>query len=924
MRRGRSHRCIVAAACVLLIGGLGSARGAEAAGSTAIIVDGAGSGRIFDGIGAISGGGGNSRLLIDYPEPQRSQILDYLFKPGYGASLQLLKIEIGGDTNSTDGAEPSHMHTASDLDCNRGYEWWLAEQARARNPEIKLYGLAWGAPGWIGGGDFWSQDMIDYLMRWMDCARSHGLSIDYLGGWNERGYDEAWYENLDATLAAKGYATKLVGADSGWGVADDIVSDPAFAAAVDIIGAHYPCEGGDGGSADSCSTTSNALASGKPLWASENGSLDYNTGSPALIRSITRGYVDARMTAYLNWPLLAAITPNLPYNSVGLAVANQPWSGAYSLGKSLWATAQVTQFTRPGWSFIDSASGFLGGDRANGSYVSLKSPNGSDWTTIVETTTAHDEQTADFTVTGGLSTATLHLWATDVGSWSGDAFVRLPDINPTAGRFSVTLKPGYVYTVSTTSGQGRGTASSPSPGRLALPYADDFDRYAVGKEARYLADMQGAFETVDCTGGRSGRCLRQMAPTKPIEWQDDSDAFALLGDVAWTDYTVSSDIYFAQPGTVELLGRANNQSRPQSHQAGYYLRVRDTGAWSISKNDTSAVRTTLASGTTSALPTTAWHKLALTFHGTTITAAIDGTTVGVVDDATYAAGQFGFGVVGYQTNEFDNLAITPVHGNVTPATVTVDAPAVINRGDTATVTGTFSVLEGAQQKKGVTLTLDAPAGWTVSPGAQTFGRVKAGRSVRAQWTVTAPTARDTPDSATFTVTANYAQGNVAHWARGTATVSVPVPAPTGTVFVSDLPFISATNGWGPVERDTSNGENQAGDGTTITLNGTQYAKGIGAHANGDVAVYLGGNCTRFTAVVGVDDEVDPYGTVKFTVTADGNALTTTPVLDNGSAPYPIDVGVTGAQQLDLIVNDTGDTNAHDHADWADAKLACAG
>ena len=43
-------------------------------------------GRTFDGVGAISGGGGNSRLLIDYPEPQRSQILDYLFKPGYGAA----------------------------------------------------------------------------------------------------------------------------------------------------------------------------------------------------------------------------------------------------------------------------------------------------------------------------------------------------------------------------------------------------------------------------------------------------------------------------------------------------------------------------------------------------------------------------------------------------------------------------------------------------------------------------------------------------------------------------------------------------------------------------------------------------------------------------------------------------------------------
>ncbi|WP_406500895.1 hypothetical protein [Streptomyces sp. NBC_00846] len=34
---------------------------------------------------AISGGGATSRLLIDYPEPQRSQVLDYPIKPGYGA-----------------------------------------------------------------------------------------------------------------------------------------------------------------------------------------------------------------------------------------------------------------------------------------------------------------------------------------------------------------------------------------------------------------------------------------------------------------------------------------------------------------------------------------------------------------------------------------------------------------------------------------------------------------------------------------------------------------------------------------------------------------------------------------------------------------------------------------------------------------------
>ena len=43
-----------------------------------------------------------------------------------------------------------------------------------------------------------------------------------------------------------------------------------------------------------------------------------------------------------------------------------------------------------------------------------------------------------------------------------------------------------------------------------------------------------------------------------------------------------------------------------------------------------------------------------------------------------------------------------------------------------------------------------------------------------------------------------------------------------------------TNGWGPVEKDKSNGESGTGDGTTITLNGTTYAKGLGAHAASDV------------------------------------------------------------------------------------------
>lgn len=69
-----------------------------------ITIDGRGSGRTFEGMGACSANA-TSKLIIDYSEPFRSDILDYLFKPNFGACLQHLKIEIGGGYN-TIGCEP--------------------------------------------------------------------------------------------------------------------------------------------------------------------------------------------------------------------------------------------------------------------------------------------------------------------------------------------------------------------------------------------------------------------------------------------------------------------------------------------------------------------------------------------------------------------------------------------------------------------------------------------------------------------------------------------------------------------------------------------------------------------------------------------------------------------------------------------------
>ena len=164
-----------------------------------------------------------------------------------------------------------------------------------------------------------------------------------------------------------------------------------------------------------CPSSGNAVATGKPLWASENGSDDYNAGANALARGINRGYIDGKMTAYINWPVIAAITPNLPWATMGVAVAPQPWSGYYSIGKNTWVMAQTTQFTAPGLAVPRLRPAATSAATATTAATSrCKSPNNRDYSTIIETMDATAAQTLNFTVTGGLSTGAVHVWSTNV------------------------------------------------------------------------------------------------------------------------------------------------------------------------------------------------------------------------------------------------------------------------------------------------------------------------------------------------------------------------------------------------------------------------------------------------------------------------------------------------------------------------------
>jgi hypothetical protein len=145
-----------------------------------------------------------------------------------------------------------------------------------------------------------------------------------------------------------------------------------------------------------------------------------------------------------------------------------------------------------------------------------------------------------------------------------------------------------------------------------------------------------------------------------------------------------------------------------------------------------------------------------------------------------------------------------------------------------------------------------------------------------------------------------------------------------TVYVSDLSWTYAVSGWGPIEKDRSNGEDSAGDGSTMRINGVSYSKGLGCHAYSEIRYALGGQYTTFLSDVGVDDEIDGdpnrSSSIVFQVWADGVKLYDSGTMTWSMAAKPVNVNVAGKQELRLIVTDAGDNIWYDHADWAGARL----
>jgi galactosylceramidase len=617
--------------------------------AVAVTINGADVGRKFAGIGGVTSNG-MTKLLREYPQDQQADILDLLFKPKFGASFHLLKIEIGSDTNGTCGTEPSHMRSQTDFDITRGVGLWLGSKAKERNPGILLDAIRWGTPKWI------DTDAKKYLYykNFLQGARDvFGLNFDYLApDENEGKFSRNYTVNtLRPGLNNDGFSyIKLAAADSttDWNIAAMVHGDQALKNALAAINAHYKQDSPD-----------NVKNSGLPIYDSEDLAPNRHSFTSCLnvAYRIIKSYVSGKMVMYQMHPVIEAIYDNVPYTYKGVIAAAHPWSGYYEIDAGLWVTAHFTQFIFPGWDYIDSGC-FSGSEH---SYLTLKDPSTGNFSIIILNRGSSDMD-YNFKLSN-LPGNILHAWGTN----EENHFYTMADVIVQSGSFSITIPANTIYTLTTTWGQQKGMPAHTIPGNtvLPLPYSDNFESYDTGKQPKYTVDQSGVFEIVD-QGKNGGKCLKQIITmeTKPVDWESRASPlpYTLLGDQDWKNYKVSVDILLESIDDTDydgyaLLGARCNFSPTGNFPAECYnIRIFNDGRWQLRK-----AAVILTTGKLNNFFINTWYSVKLIVADNNISVEINGNNITSYTDDEIPSGHIVIGS-GYNKVRFDNLLVEQING----------------------------------------------------------------------------------------------------------------------------------------------------------------------------------------------------------------------------------------------------------------------
>ncbi len=278
---------------------------------------------------------------------------------------------------------------------------------------------------------------------------------------------------------------------------------------------------------------------------------------------------------------------------------------------------------------------------------------------------------------------------------------------------------------------------------------------------------------------------------------------------------------------------------------------------------------------------------------------------GTGDAASGGYMQIGGANNGWQLTAGGDLLLAPF------ATAAVTAPATPTTAPTAPTNLTAAAASATQ----VVLTWAAATGQTAYAVDRSADGGATYTTVAAPTTTTYADAGLTPGTAyTYRVRATNAAGssapsNAAAVTTAGAATAVPLTALTPT---------SATVGYGSLQTDLSI------SGNPITLRGTAYPLGLGAHAASTITYALAGGYATFATDVGIDDETAGQGAVDFQVLGDGTVLYDSGVLTGTSPVAHVAVSVAGVQVLTLVATPgVAGTIDYDHADWAGPTLTPA-
>jgi alpha-galactosidase len=255
---------------------------------------------------------------------------------------------------------------------------------------------------------------------------------------------------------------------------------------------------------------------------------------------------------------------------------------------------------------------------------------------------------------------------------------------------------------------------------------------------------------------------------------------------------------------------------------------------------------------------------------------------------------------------------TSLSANVTP-TSSGSQFAVAQPGQTISVQTTLEN-DGRQSVAAAVLSVAGPAGWKASAPVPA-AIVPTGWQIGGPFQVTVPSGT-AAGTYTLTATARYLWG-FGQKATDTAQATVQVVvAPTGSTTLDQLTPLSAVTGFGPVEL------NKNYYGGPLSIHGTVYAHGLWVNSVATLYYYLGGNCSSFTADLGLDDSDKGTGAVDYEISTDGTKVYDSGVVTNTTPTVHASVNVSGAKVLEVYVGEGNGTINYGNADLGTPQLTC--